>query len=87
MRLEFELSDKIADAEIDDAFSEQQPAQGVDAIDDLGDILLLIQVDKLKSKEIWKLDLCKKAEEDRNVIRVSKLEPRMTKYANSTFWI
>jgi len=74
---EFKLADEIADTEVDNSPSEEEPTQSVDAVNNLGDILFLIQVDKLEAEEVWEFDLVKISEEDGNIVRVAVLEPWM----------
>src|SRR6266480_3009725 len=59
----------------------------MNAVDDLWDVFLLVQVDKFEPKQVWEFDFLKKAKEDGNVVGMSELEFGIAEDAERTVWI
>src|SRR5688572_4446262 len=74
MVLELKLANKIADAEVHDPFPEEKPAQCMNAVYDLWNVLLLVQVDELETEQIGEFNLVEVLEENGNVVGVSVLK-------------
>ncbi|RJE16956.1 hypothetical protein PHISCL_10707 [Aspergillus sclerotialis] len=61
--LKFKLTNEVAHPKINQTFFEQQPGQCMDAVDDLWQVFLLIQVNKFEPKELRQFDLVKQPKE------------------------
>ena len=46
----------------------------MDAIDDLGNVLLLIQIDELETEQIWQPHIFQEPEESDDVVGVTELQ-------------
>ena len=53
----------------------------MDAVDDFGDVFLLVEVDEFEAEELGELDFGEEAEEERDVVRVAVLEARVAEDA------
>lgn len=53
----------------------------MNAVDDLWNVFLLVEVDQLKPEEIWKLNLAEESEKYGYIVGMSVLEFRVSKYA------
>ena len=81
MVFELQFTNQIANAEVDDAFPEQQPREGVDTVDDLGDVLFFVQINQLELEQVGQLDLGEEVEEVGIVVRMPILQLRVAEDA------
>ncbi|KAI3482109.1 hypothetical protein L1887_55240 [Cichorium endivia] len=70
---EFELADEVADLERP-ALASEDVAEGVDAVDDLGEVFLFVEVGELEVEKVREADFVDEAEKVVDVVRVAVLE-------------
>ena len=59
----------------------------MNAVDDFGNILLLVQIDEFESKKVGELNFSKESKEDSYIVGVAKLKLGAAEDSYSTFGI
>ena len=81
-----ELADQVADLECSTLACEDV-TERVDAVDHLGEVLLLVQIRQLELEKVWQADPVDESKEVVDVVRVAILELGVDKDAGHALWL